>query len=157
MSWVTDRAKCNVKGVFEEFIKFVERDINEMNHKFRGRQQFIFDETGKYSDPPVIRVKREIGPQHLIYTPPNGAAEKLTALVCTIVYYERTSPEYIFIGEWHEASLREGLGSIIRPAWDQEDGSCRVSIQDSDGRERYAGLDDLLKVFREFLEPFFPE
>ena len=134
--WVTDRATCSARGVFEELAKLVRRDINEMNESTSGNQRFVFTREAP-GGCPIIYVTRE-------EQVPGPSRHLLCGIVCN------DGPlNYVVIRHKNGERLK------IEPSWSREHGHCRLSIQYHDDKECSISRDDLWKVVQEFLEPLF--
>ena len=139
--WVTGRAKCTVKGIFDELVQLVQRDVAERNES--ASESFRFEaKRDDHSGVPILSIE-EIWEDNL---PP--------IVGCTIACNEINPPNCVFIGKWNKYTLN-GSGFRIEPLpWDGGDAQCKLRILNSNGEE-HSSIDynDLWKFVQEFLEP----
>ena len=144
--WVMDRAKCTVRGIFEELKDLATQDIADMNEAVKKPAPHIeFVPVPNETGISTLQVLRKVESYNF--------PSELFTIVCNEI---SSPPDHVFIGEWYSMSLREGKGLRIEPSWNPENAQCQLSIKHSDGREYSVNHDDLWKVVHDFLEPFFP-
>ena len=147
-NWVTERANCTLKGIFEELAELVQGDIEEMNELI-GRGELEGSTLARLARNPFsIRLDRRDLVMHLqVKVSGRGDIQ-----ICSIFLND----DHIAIEPGYGEEIRKRRRFTIQPSWDRGNAQCLLSIQPSDEEESIS-RNQLGLLVQQFLEPlFFP-
>ena len=148
MSWVTERAKCNARSVFDELGDIIEQDVRKME-ELRERNELGGSVLVRMTQNSFsLRLERGASLMNLCLETPG----RLDGVVCQVFLNDG----YVAIQPGYSEEVRKRDRITIQPDWNRESAQCQLSIQSPDG-ENTISLNQLGLFVQKFLEPlFFP-